>query len=516
MLAGLFVALRLPSLVEPTWYADEGTYADIGRALDHGAVLYQQVWDNKPPVMYWLAAAIIPLVGASGVAFHAVLALLVGSAAAAVWRLGARAGGRAVATVATLTYVVLVSLPNLDGDLLNAEVVGAVLVVWAMVLATGERRRATMLGAGVLAALAVLTKAVFALDLFVLLAVGLLVVPMAAGHRGRSGSWVTAATLAGGAALALAVVTLLLAVGGSLRGFVDVLVHQDVDYVQLTGGPGGHIVLSRALSTRLFFTALLLERLLPPLLIGALAAWWLRRRGRTWPALVALWLGADVAGAVTSARGLTHYVQQLEPALALGGALVAVALWQRRGLARGLAVATVLATWPLLELCSYLPRVQLAVANNDPNIPFEHHNFRAAQLPTYYALSYRRLVGAVSGAEYDRFFPGNLQRMHAVIALFAERSRPGEFVYVWGTVHWSYARSDRVPSGQYTSLNDAYYLDPGAEGRLIAEVIARPPAVLVVDAPLPPRISGWLASAGYNREPGVAAGDDAWIAPATR
>ena len=508
--------MRLPSLVEPTGYADEGTYADIGRALDHGAVLYQQVWDNKPPLMYWLAAVTIPLLGASGPAFHAVLALLVGSAAAGVWYLGARAGGRAVATVATLTYIALVSLPNLDGDLLNAEVVGAALVVWAMVLVTGARRRGAMLGAGVLAALAVLTKAVFALDLVVLLAVALLLAPVAAaGQRGRS--WVSAARVAGGAALTLAAVTLLLAAGGSLRGFVDVLVHQDIDYVQLTSGPGGHIVLSRALSTRLFFTALLLERILPPLLIGALAAWWLRRRGRPWPALVALWLGADVAGAVTSARGLTHYVQQLEPALALGTAMVAVVLWQRRGLARGLAVATVFAAWPLLELCSYIPRVQVAAANRDPtSVPFEHHNFRAAQLATYYALSYRRLVGTVSGAEYDAFFPGNLQRRRAVTALFAARSRPGQFVYVWGTVHWVYARSDRVPSGQYTSLNDAYYLDPGAEARLIAEVIARPPAVLVVDAPLPPRISDWLANAGYRRERGVAAGDDAWIAPATR
>ena len=59
LLSATFVFLRLPSLAEPTWYSDEGTYADIGRSLLHGATLYHSVWDNKPPGMYWLAAAVV-------------------------------------------------------------------------------------------------------------------------------------------------------------------------------------------------------------------------------------------------------------------------------------------------------------------------------------------------------------------------------------------------------------------------------------------------------------------------
>ena len=54
-----FVVLRLPSFFERTWYSDDGTYANIGWALNHGAHLYIDVWDNKPPGIYWLCAFLV-------------------------------------------------------------------------------------------------------------------------------------------------------------------------------------------------------------------------------------------------------------------------------------------------------------------------------------------------------------------------------------------------------------------------------------------------------------------------
>src|SRR5579871_6477071 len=146
LLGGVFVALRAPSLAEPTWYSDEGTYADIGRALLRGAHLYRDVWDNKPPGVYWLAAVVDALFGPSGRAFAAVLAAIVALTAAGVWMLGERAGsvsgrtrGHRVAFGASLLCIVLASLPNLEGDLFNAELAGVVFVVWALVLLTSPR-----------------------------------------------------------------------------------------------------------------------------------------------------------------------------------------------------------------------------------------------------------------------------------------------------------------------------------------------------------------------------------------
>ncbi len=47
---------RLPSLYEPFWYGDEGIYLVLGQAVRKGLVLYRDIHDNKPPLLYWLAA----------------------------------------------------------------------------------------------------------------------------------------------------------------------------------------------------------------------------------------------------------------------------------------------------------------------------------------------------------------------------------------------------------------------------------------------------------------------------
>ena len=45
VLVGIFL-LRIPSFWEPYWYGDEGIYLAIGQALQRGAVLYRDIWDN--------------------------------------------------------------------------------------------------------------------------------------------------------------------------------------------------------------------------------------------------------------------------------------------------------------------------------------------------------------------------------------------------------------------------------------------------------------------------------------
>src|SRR3989338_7236507 len=48
----LTALLRIPSVIEPYWYGDEGIYEVIGSALSQGRVLYLEIWDNKPPLLY--------------------------------------------------------------------------------------------------------------------------------------------------------------------------------------------------------------------------------------------------------------------------------------------------------------------------------------------------------------------------------------------------------------------------------------------------------------------------------
>ncbi len=52
----LCALLRLPSLLEPYWYGDEGIYLTLGQGIRKGLQLYRDIHDNKPPVVYLLAA----------------------------------------------------------------------------------------------------------------------------------------------------------------------------------------------------------------------------------------------------------------------------------------------------------------------------------------------------------------------------------------------------------------------------------------------------------------------------
>src|SRR3989338_9069425 len=56
LLAGSFIffLLRFPSLFEPNWYGDEGISQVLGLAIRSGRLLYRDIWDNKPPLLYVL------------------------------------------------------------------------------------------------------------------------------------------------------------------------------------------------------------------------------------------------------------------------------------------------------------------------------------------------------------------------------------------------------------------------------------------------------------------------------
>ena len=50
----VFFFLRFPSLFEPNWYGDEGVYQTLGIGMNAGRLLYKGIFDNKPPLLYFL------------------------------------------------------------------------------------------------------------------------------------------------------------------------------------------------------------------------------------------------------------------------------------------------------------------------------------------------------------------------------------------------------------------------------------------------------------------------------
>ena len=113
----LFFLLRLPSLFEPYWYGDEGIYLALGQALRHGLLLFQQIHDNKPPTLYYLAALAQTVFG-----FRLLLFLVMIPTIYFFYRLAKNFLSPSLAKYSTLLFLVLTSIPLLEGNIANAEV----------------------------------------------------------------------------------------------------------------------------------------------------------------------------------------------------------------------------------------------------------------------------------------------------------------------------------------------------------------------------------------------------------
>lgn len=113
-----FFLLRLPSFFEPYWYGDEGIYEVIGYAMRHGRLLYQGIWDNKPPLLYLIygmfAGQQTPV---------RVFSFLVGLAAVWIFFFLAKKlfQKNIIALFTTAVFALLLGSPLLEGNIANAE-----------------------------------------------------------------------------------------------------------------------------------------------------------------------------------------------------------------------------------------------------------------------------------------------------------------------------------------------------------------------------------------------------------
>lgn len=513
----LLVLLRLPTLFEPAWTSDAGAYANIGRSLDLGGVLYSGIWDNKPPGLYWLSA-LITAGGASALGMQIALSVIVAGSTLLVFLLVRRLAATGTALVAAGIFAVLASVPNFSGDQLNAEIVGALPVLGAMVVLLRRapiRPGQAVLG-GTLLGVALLFKAPFVADVLAGLAIPALSAVALRGRPSRADLLTTLLVL-GGVLLTCAAAAVALALHGSLAGLVDVLVHQGPNYAawgQLAG-PTGVPPPTYGAEPSALLRAVAASRLLVVVAGGALVAVLLARRGRRGGAVVSFWLACDLAATMLDNRALTHYVQQSTAALAVAAALLAAELWRQRSTAaRALALLALPAVWATLLGVLYLPRAEAAVAtgHRPPQLSLENSSGR--QLPDYYRRAARLLTGRISLDEYHRAFEGSVYPADEALArLLHTYSRPGQRVFIWGELSaWAYAFADRLPASRFVWQDSAYHLYPDAEATLLADLERSPPAVLIAEQPLSPRLREFLQGHGYNLASTTPQGA-CWVAP---
>lgn len=114
----LFTILRLPSLIEPDWYGDEGIYQVMGQAMNAGRVLYRDIWDNKPPLLYMIYALFN-----GDLFFVKLLSLISGLGGLIVFFFLAKDlfKNEKSVYISTVFFALMFGLPILEGNIANAE-----------------------------------------------------------------------------------------------------------------------------------------------------------------------------------------------------------------------------------------------------------------------------------------------------------------------------------------------------------------------------------------------------------
>jgi 4-amino-4-deoxy-L-arabinose transferase-like glycosyltransferase len=462
LVVALVCLLRLPTLFEPPYFGDEGIFAAVASRLLEGEQLYTDAWDNKPPLIYLLYAAVMRVVGLSIAGLRLVGAVWAVGTALVVLALARRVAPPGPAAVAAVTFALLSSTPFLQGTLLLTEALAALPVAAGVFLVLdasareGTARDRRLFFAGVLFGLGCCVKQVAALDAA---AAGLWLL-LRPGRPLPDIVW-----LAGGWLAPVALVALWLTASGAAREAWQAVFWGYCAYLgERPLLPGWFRVLSAV-----------------PAVVGVGRLLWVRRHGGSSADaadLALLWFGFAVVAVLAAGRPFGHYMVQ---ALAPAAVLLAVALG-RRGRAAAISGA-------MLLLGMYLLVNQFWV------FWFSHGTLRT----DYYANWLAYVAGRRDRAAYERFFDWRVPNQEAIAR--AVRADGGEpTLFVWGEYPWTYTLADaRNPTRFSTSYHT--FLAPEAKVEVMGDIERAPPRYIAAETEEWRRLPGLAELLATRYEP---------------
>lgn len=404
--------LRIPSLYEPYWYGDEGIYLVLGQALRAGEVWYRDIHDNKPPLLYLLAA-----ISHNVMWFRLILLFWNLLTIWAVYLLIKRfVKNKWGVWVGTSVFALLSTLPTLEGNIANAEIFMILPITVGVLLLTKEtRKRRDFFLAGMAMAAGFLFKVPALFD-FVALGFWLL---LFGGIRIRKNKdWILDLVIYALGFGALVGVTFLyyIAVGAGKEYFIAAFA-QNIGY--LSSWRTGSITKS-GVSTQ---SGLLIRGEI--LALTLLILWVMNIKSKTRERLPLVWFAFALFGALLSERPYPHYLIQLLPP----GALLLASSFDRKSKAWLLSMGLVVA----LMSASILK-----------------YNFYFYPTIKYYFSFGEYIVGKKDLREYRNSFDSRVDRNYKVAEYIRLRTKKEDRIFVWGDEPFIYALSKRLPVGRYT------------------------------------------------------------------
>ena len=416
----IFTLLRIPSLVEPYWYGDEGIYQVIGMALRSGRVLYEGTWDNKPPMLYLIYALV------NGDQFWArFLSLIFGiGAVVAFYFLAKKLFTRPTITYSTtILFAVLFGIPLLEGNIANAENFMLFPTLMAMNFIFSARKSYKLryyVFAGLLLSFSFLTKIVAIFDVaavfFISLILGMyetqinkvrdvFTVPFFKTCIAIIKKELTVGIFF---TIPILITALYFVVIQKFEDFWKAAFSQNIGYVAYGNQ---FLVPNGLLYLKLIFLAFVL------LVIARF-----RKTLTSSGVFIFVWLAFSLYNAFFSERPYTHYLLVVLPALCLFAGYI----FENKKIARISGVLFII--------------ILFLLWNN-------FHLYK--KIVPYYQNYISFILNGKSVEQYQSFFDGNTPRDYKLAHFIKTKTERDENVFIWGDSGQIYALAGKLPPGRY-------------------------------------------------------------------
>jgi 4-amino-4-deoxy-L-arabinose transferase-like glycosyltransferase len=461
--------LRLPSLFEPAWHTDEGTFAGVAQGIVSGGSLYAEAWESKPPLFLYLYAAIFKVFGAGILQIRLAATIAAIAMQLIVFLLAGQLLGWRKALWAAALLGVMFAVPFWEGTLALSEVFSLPLACGGVLILVAASRYGRVspraaAGAGVLFGLSFLIRqpAVLAMGAVLLW----LVLQDRLGLRAL-------VVIALAAVAPLGLTMLGFAAFGSFHWFWDANVAYFFSYVPAY--------------SRLH--APLVPLLFLPFAMAFALLYRFRRDGEPLPewSLPALWFSLAFIGALMNGKDYSHYLLQVFPPLLLLAvnlprpqfALPELSLRQRPAVLMGGAIVL---AW----------LVVIGVVYRDPT---GRHWTKG---PDYYAHMLLYASGEESETEFNAYFDRRVNTTLALDEALERLKAEGATAYIWGEYPWVYALSGLQPLSRY--MTSIYMLENDERfPELMRQLNGSPPAYILFFSDVKPRPAGPETSERFAR-----------------
>jgi hypothetical protein len=423
----VFFLLRLPSLFEPYWYGDEGIYQTLALAMNNGRLLYRDIWDNKPPLLYVLYAFF------NGDQFSLrLLSLLFGIASIITFFFVvktlfpgetkyAHSSYNKSLYLSTGIFAVLFALPLFEGNIANAEnfmVLFPLLSILCIFRYLHTKNKVALWYAGVLLAIETLFKIVGVFD-FTALAVFLAI------SQYKNLKYILyeiRELLPFGIAFCVPIFLTLLyfLLNHALGNFLSAAFSQNIGYV----GYGNTFIIPQGL--------LYIKLFLLVLLIGYL--FYKRTRIPANTLFIYLWLAFSLFSAFFSQRPYTHYVLVLLPSFCFFVYILLADFDKRKESVKTLFMIR------NIHIAVFIAIILLVLQN------FSIYSKTFAYYQNFVSFTF----GDKSLAAYQTFFDGSVPTDDAIVQFLKLHAKPKSIIFLWGNTAQIYKMSNTLPPGKYT------------------------------------------------------------------